>query len=537
MNDKKKTPDTNRGKHVNNQMKAPRGYQQGQTKAIPHTQVRSGSSGNSRIVSPLNSYSAEETRAKLKKPFYKQVPFIVVLAIVVVLAAVYAGGALFFSSHYFPNTTLNNDDVSMQPADTLSNTIQDLVQNYSLTVEGEGFTYQFVKEDMSPNIDSQKIADDVVKSQNVALWPIEMFRDHDISGVLVATYDEADFSETLKDAVNTFNENQDPSKNATITYDDTAGTFKLVEEVYGTQLDVDKVVAKTGEAIKAMRTSCDLTDDDLIKPVVTINDSRTTEALNKAKELFSNDVTLTLNNSVTAATIDKPTIAKWLYIDPSDFAPKLDQDALTEWVSNATSGLNTVGSTRTWTREDGKVCTVSGGTYGWKVDTSSLGQTVYDTLSAGGATSIDIPCSQTGGQYNGAGKRDWGAYVDIDLTEQTARYYDENGTLLHSCGIVSGLPKDGRDTPTGVYYLNSKASPQVLTGYNSKGEIEYETPVQYWMPFIGNSIGLHDATWQSSFGGTRYKTNGSHGCVNLSLNDAKWFYENLGTGVCVITHN
>jgi lipoprotein-anchoring transpeptidase ErfK/SrfK len=34
-------------------------------------------------------------------------------------------------------------------------------------------------------------------------------------------------------------------------------------------------------------------------------------------------------------------------------------------------------------------------------------------------------------------------------------------------------------------------------------------------------VGFHDASWQSSFGGSRYKTNGSHGCINLPVNIAK----------------
>ena len=36
-----------------------------------------------------------------------------------------------------------------------------------------------------------------------------------------------------------------------------------------------------------------------------------------------------------------------------------------------------------------------------------------------------------------------------------------------------------------------------------------------------------DATWRNSFGGTIYKTNGSHGCVNLPKNAAKTIYENI----------
>ncbi len=215
----------------------------------------------------------------------------------------------------------------------------------------------------------------------------------------------------------------------------------------------------------------------------------------------------------------------------------ISQDGVSSWVDEKAAGTNTVGTKRTWTREDGKVCTVSGGTYGWKVDTSSLSQKVYDALCAGGATTIDIPCSQTGDAYNGAGARDWGAYVDVDISDQTARYYDANGNLLHTCGVVTGKPVQGRNTPTGVYFLNNKESPSTLVGYKANGEKDYETKVTYWMPFVGNSVGLHDAPWQSSFGGSRYQTNGSHGCVNLSTSDAQWFYQNLSKGVCIITHS
>lgn len=474
--------------------------------------------------------------AAMKKPSHKKV-IIAVAIVVAVLACTYGIGVAYFSSHFFPNTVLNDEDLSLQSSDALANQIQNQADNYSLTIEGEGFNYTFAAGETDISIDPRKIADDTTKAQDVAAWPIELFKQHDISDVVVAAYDETGISDVLKDKVNSFNESQTPSKNAQIVYDADNDSFTLKPEVYGTQLNADAVIKKAGDAMKTMRADCKLTDDDLIKPEILAADPRSLSALKKTQELFPNNVELTLNGSVNAATIDKATFANWVYIDPGDFSPKIDQDTLTGWVDEQTSGMNTVGTSRTWTREDGKQCSVSGGTYGWKVDTSSLAQTVYDTLSQGGATSIDIPCSQTGAVYNGPGQRDWGAYVDVDLTEQTARYYDASGNLLHSCGVVSGLPTKDRATPTGVYYLNNKQSPSKLIGYKPNGQIDYETPVQYWMPFVGNSVGLHDATWQSSFGGTCYQTNGSHGCVNLSLGDAQWFYDNLQVGVCIITHN
>ena len=56
------------------------------------------------------------------------------------------------------------------------------------------------------------------------------------------------------------------------------------------------------------------------------------------------------------------------------------------------------------------------------------------------------------------------------------------------------------------------------------------------MPFNGG-IGLHDANWRKTFGGTIYKTNGSHGCVNLPPAVAKTIYENISAGDPVLCYH
>jgi lipoprotein-anchoring transpeptidase ErfK/SrfK len=56
------------------------------------------------------------------------------------------------------------------------------------------------------------------------------------------------------------------------------------------------------------------------------------------------------------------------------------------------------------------------------------------------------------------------------------------------------------------------------------------------MPFNGG-VGLHDAdSWRSSYGGSIYKTNGSHGCINLPLSAAKTIYETVSAGWPVIVY-
>jgi lipoprotein-anchoring transpeptidase ErfK/SrfK len=77
--------------------------------------------------------------------------------------------------------------------------------------------------------------------------------------------------------------------------------------------------------------------------------------------------------------------------------------------------------------------------------------------------------------------------------------------------------------------LNYKQQNAVLRGPG------YEAKVMYWMPFYGN-MGLHDASWRSSFGGEIYKTRGTHGCVNAPLYLAETIYKNIEEGTPVICY-
>jgi len=60
---------------------------------------------------------------------------------------------------------------------------------------------------------------------------------------------------------------------------------------------------------------------------------------------------------------------------------------------------------------------------------------------------------------------------------------------------------------------------------------DYKSFVNYWILIDRrNQIGLHDATWRSSFGGPIYKYNGSHGCVNMPYKKARYVYNYIPIG-------
>ena len=102
----------------------------------------------------------------------------------------------------------------------------------------------------------------------------------------------------------------------------------------------------------------------------------------------------------------------------------------------------------------------------------------------------------------------YSTYVDIDISDQVVTYFQNNEVLFQS-SCVSGLNNGKRNTPYGTYKILTK-----VPGKRLKGPT-WNCWVDRWMKFTNSNIGLHDASWRSSFGGEIYQTNGSHGCCNL----------------------
>lgn len=117
-------------------------------------------------------------------------------------------------------------------------------------------------------------------------------------------------------------------------------------------------------------------------------------------------------------------------------------------------------------------------------------------------------------------------YIDISIDTQTLTYY-VNGTPVLITPCVTGKP--GRGTPRGVFAINSCVPGKYLNGPT------WHVWVNRWMRFCGN-VGIHDASWRKSFGGEIYKSNGSHGCVNIPHDQAVLLYSMVGVGTTVIVH-
>ena len=125
------------------------------------------------------------------------------------------------------------------------------------------------------------------------------------------------------------------------------------------------------------------------------------------------------------------------------------------------------------------------------------------------------------------GKSTGSTYIEICIAQQHMWVY-KNGTQIASTDVVTGNAGDC-DTPKGYYDIDYKAYDTYLYGPG------YASHVYYWMPFYGG-YGIHDSAWRSSYGGSIYRGNGSHGCVNTPYGAMSKIYNNISSGTPVIIY-
>ncbi|MDB5170350.1 MAG: ErfK/YbiS/YcfS/YnhG family protein [Candidatus Saccharibacteria bacterium] len=127
--------------------------------------------------------------------------------------------------------------------------------------------------------------------------------------------------------------------------------------------------------------------------------------------------------------------------------------------------------------------------------------------------------------------------VKISITKRH-QWVCEGDKQVRDYPVITGMQNIAENaTPPGTYKVYAKATDTVLSGTSSTGS--WREPVSHWMPFLDNeygTYGFHDASWRkaSEFGNTDpYSTNGSHGCVQMSVASSEWLYNWANVGATV----
>ena len=483
---------------------------------------------------------------------------IVMASILGAIALVYFAGVIVFSGRFFPQSTIIGMDISGKTPEEVHQMLDEVLGDYTFKVEGPGLSLTLDATDMGMALDSQSIADGLLAEMNPWAWPYEVFQRHDDTDDLVSTLENSKLADTLTAAVEEANARGTAPKNATVAYDADEGGYVVVPEEEGNTLLADVVIDEVTRGTVNFAPKVTLSDAVLAKPTVTRDDPALAEARDAANKHLGGALSLTMAGAEKMA-ITADEIAEHITLG-DDLSVTFDPEPLVAAVKEKVNAMDTTGATRTFTRPDGKAVTVKGGDYGWITDSQATADAVREALTSGAGGTLEIIMKQNAAQAPDEGGRDFGTrYIDVDLTEQHARFYDDEGSLawesdvvtgtpdgehdtpeggaiIWESDIVSGKPADGRDTPQGTYYIKTNDGKSVLRGYKPDGTKDYETEVEFWMPFKDNSVGFHDAGWQEKFGGDWYVEHGSHGCINLPPDKAEELHGLLSVGDVVVVH-
>ena len=450
---------------------------------------------------------------------------------VVVLVGAVGGGlywheSLKYKTCFLPGTIVDGMDVTGKTAAEVEDAIMEQLKGYKLTING--------REDLSESIIGEEVGlyaefDDTLAKAIAAQKPMEWGKYrfgksvNEVNTDALIRYNDEMLGEAVDSLSCMDKENMREPQDAKIS-DYTSGGYTMIKEDEGTELLEDKVKEAVAAAVMSLEESVDLEEQGCyVSPSITSED----EALKTACETMNKYVgaRITYQFGDKSETLSGDEIHNWLTVNGTSVG--INEGKATEYVKKLAASYDTAYKAKSLKTSYGKTVSITGGSYGYKINQAKEAATLVSLIKNGEQTSREPEYSQKGASRTGNDYRN--TYVEINLTAQHLYFYVK-GKLVVQSDFVSGNAAKGWSTPAGADSITYKQRNATLKGQG------YATPVSYWMPFNGG-IGLHDANGRKTFGGTIYKTNGSHGCFNLPPAVAKTIYENISAGDPVLCYH
>ena len=449
-----------------------------------------------------------------------------------VIIGLYGVVGFYFSNHFLPGTTLSNTDVSMLSVDQAKDMLVSSSKNYTLTLLEQDHNQETITaSDINLKASVSDDFNHIFDNQSGLMWIVNLFEDKSYTldeGVLTYSYDK----DMLSDVIDSL-ECVDPqypveAKDAELVLID--GEFKIVPEVVSNVAHRDKLEEKLQYAIEAQKPSIDLESEGIYDMPKILSDDEDLVAKKAVCDEIV-DMVITLKFGMKDEPIDIQTFSEWVKAEKNDkgeYVLKTTNDRkIKAYVKELAETYDTVDKAKTFTTHSGDVIEITTGDYGWLMDQEEavkklkklvLGKkSVTIDLTDGSADSVEW-WTRTAVGYDANGNDNYGTtYAEVSITEQHMWMYQDGQVVLET-DVVTGNPNLGNDTPRGAFRIRYHQANAILRGPG------YAQPVAYWMVFA-DDVGFHDATWQPYFGGQLYFSNGSHGCVNMPLDQAGLLFD------------
>lgn len=466
----------------------------------------------------------------MRNPKKKSGALPILLGTLCAVLVFYAGFAAWLRvDGRFPfRTTLNGQDVSLRRAlDVQRTCMEGYYPNMRFNVESRGNPPYAVTPSSFDFSDAERAVSFL--PDNTLLWPRSLFEDTELS-----TWDGGAISKLAQHIESdsaAFRAGQWAApKDAYLVYDESDGLFAIVPDTAGSAIDKAKFEAALERHVRYGRGDLDLDTAGVYRHADVLSTSpQLTEENEKLNRFLSAEVVYTLGET----SVSFPARRLLPYVDMGRVAAGSRYNAraaaeagvFSAFTDELAEAFDSPGVLRDFIAHDGAVIPVTEKTWRATLDrkatAEALAALTFDDLAAGGTVEGTLV-------WEKAPLDALQNYVEIDLTNQQLYLYT-GGELALESPIVSGSVAQHHATPGGAFSFTGKSRNVILRGE------DYANFVNYWMPF-NDKIGLHDATWRSRFGGTIYKTNGSHGCINLPRGAAAAIYDIIDGSYAVVCY-
>lgn len=452
----------------------------------------------------------------------------IAFALMVILLVSYLIGIGYYQTRFVPRTVVAGVSIHGDQATKAEEEIQQRLEKTSLEFTENGEALGNIQlSQLKVQSDFDPLFEELLAQQSPARWPLYFFKPLEITRTVdkFIKFDRP-AAELLYQALGINNKDRKQSQDAYLSVNDD-GYYEVMPDELGTQITPESLEKAIYDALRQGNVdSLDLAT--AYEPAAITKDDAFLNAMAQEARQFQ-EVKVTIKFDGHEITIPPEEIAGWILFDEEGHA-YLSEEEVNDYVSY----LNKEYSTRLAHREfEGTLrgwVSVDPGTLGWYLNIDEETQNILHLLNTHQSTSYEPNIYGSGYGLDD----DIGAsFVEVDLINQMLWIYIDYELVLET-PIVSGMI--GAETIPGAYSVWEKKSPNVLKDYDPINKRDYEQPVQYWVAFDDQAQGLHDASWQPTFGGDAYLQSGSLGCINISPSVMGEVYDLVEYGMPVIVY-
>lgn len=435
--------------------------------------------------------------------------FTILFALIAILLV---GGQFYFNDHLLIGTKFHDKDVSFLEYSK----IPELLEGHDFEISGrDEKKKKFKKSELGFSEDFENINQ---LEENRGFWLVDIFSPDNLADYLVKKVDEEKLRETFEKS--SFVTEMEEPENAKIEIKD--DEIFLVPEEEGSTLILDESLEEIKEAFLAGEPKVILTSYE--EPVILTTDLQ--EKYDDLQEYMNLDLKIQISGDEE----DLPKASRFLVFNEEEGDYSFHLEGIQEYVMELKERVDNLGKARTFKTFYGDEIEVSGGTFGMQMNRDKTSDKILQALVEKSEEVIE-PVFTHESMNNGEIGDD---YIELSLKNQRM-WLVKNGEVIVDTPVVTGNVAQGYATPRGVFEVWVKHQDRYLRGKNFDGT-DYKVPVKYWMQVDYTGIGIHDTYYRSSYGGSIYYYNGSHGCINTPLNKVRTMYENTEMGTPMIIY-